>query len=127
MKSLLYLLTVWMSPITLVHLAADPQVIQLWPDSAPGEKATAEPERDTTTSKDALISGKPVVRLSNVTDPSLTVYPAPKATETGTGLTITETGFDALPEPRRNAAFAANNAGWAHQLALVAKYLTIHS
>ncbi|MBV8867756.1 MAG: alpha/beta hydrolase [Acidobacteriaceae bacterium] len=77
-----------MSPITLVHLAADPQVIQLWPDSAPGEKATAEPERDTTTSKDALISGKPVVRLSNVTDPSLTIYPAPKATETGTAVVV---------------------------------------
>lgn len=70
------------------HLAADPLVIRLWPDGAPGEKATAEPERDTTTSNDGLVAGKPVIRLSNVTDPSITLYPAPKATDTGTAVVV---------------------------------------
>ena len=41
----------------------------------------------------------------------------------GTWLTITETGFDALPEARRAQAFAANDGGWTHQARLVARYL----
>jgi len=41
----------------------------------------------------------------------------------GTRLTITETGFDRVPLARRAQAFAANDGGWAHQAALVAKWL----
>ncbi len=41
----------------------------------------------------------------------------------GTRLTITESGFDALPLERRAKAFADNEGGWEAQLSLVAKYL----
>ena len=41
----------------------------------------------------------------------------------GTRLTITESGFDALPVERRATAFARNDQGWTAQAALVAKYL----
>ena len=41
----------------------------------------------------------------------------------GTRLTITESGFDALPEPRRTPAFTGNEAGWEHQVHLLEKYL----
>ncbi|EID11249.1 hypothetical protein MXEN_16472 [Mycobacterium xenopi RIVM700367] len=41
----------------------------------------------------------------------------------GVLLTIMESGFDALPEPRRSDAFEANSGGWAHQVELVRKYL----
>lgn len=41
----------------------------------------------------------------------------------GTRLTITETGFEALPLERRAKAFADNQGGWEAQLGLVAKYL----
>ncbi len=41
----------------------------------------------------------------------------------GTELTITESGFDALPEPRRASAYAANEGGWEHQVHLLEKYL----
>jgi len=41
----------------------------------------------------------------------------------GTRLTITETGFEALPLERRAKAFADNEGGWEAQLTLVAKYL----
>jgi uncharacterized protein YndB with AHSA1/START domain len=41
----------------------------------------------------------------------------------GTRLTITESGFDALPLERRAKAFTENEGGWEAQLALVAKYL----
>lgn len=43
----------------------------------------------------------------------------------GTRLTITETGFDALPAARREAAYAANEGGWTHQLRLVGKYVDV--
>jgi uncharacterized protein YndB with AHSA1/START domain len=41
----------------------------------------------------------------------------------GTQLTITESGFDALPEARRAKAFESNNEGWEHQARLLEKYL----
>lgn len=41
----------------------------------------------------------------------------------GTRLTITESGFDALPPEQRAKAFADNEGGWEAQLSLVAKYL----
>lgn len=41
----------------------------------------------------------------------------------GTRLTITESGFEALPLERRAKVFAQNEGGWDAQLALVAKYL----
>lgn len=44
----------------------------------------------------------------------------------GTYLTISESGFDQIPLARRAAAFAANEGGWAHQSALLQKYLALH-
>lgn len=41
----------------------------------------------------------------------------------GTRLTITESGFDAIPLARRAKAFAANDGGWTAQAELIAKYL----
>jgi len=41
----------------------------------------------------------------------------------GTRLTITESGFEALPLERRAKAFVENEGGWAAQLGLIAKYL----
>jgi uncharacterized protein YndB with AHSA1/START domain len=41
----------------------------------------------------------------------------------GTRLTMTESGFDALPLERRAKAFQANEGGWTMQCQLVAKYL----
>ena len=44
-------------------------------------------------------------------------------TPDGVRLTITETGFDAIPEARRSASFEANSEGWAIQTNLVRRYL----
>lgn len=44
----------------------------------------------------------------------------------GTRLTITESGFDALPPERRAKAFAENEGGWEAQLGLIGKYLMRH-
>ncbi|HXR40383.1 MAG TPA: alpha/beta hydrolase [Terracidiphilus sp.] len=54
--------------------------VPLWPGAAPGiaSDAPANPpaEADTTTAKDNLIAGRPVVRLGHVSAPTLTLYPA---------------------------------------------------
>ncbi|HKJ93156.1 MAG TPA: SRPBCC family protein [Longimicrobiales bacterium] len=41
-----------------------------------------------------------------------------------THLTIVESGFDAIPLERREAAFRANEGGWTLQLTLIEKYVT---
>lgn len=41
----------------------------------------------------------------------------------GTRLTITETGFEALPPEQREAVMADQEGGWAIQLSLIGKYL----
>jgi acetyl esterase/lipase len=49
----------------------------LWPNGAPGAPANPLAEGDTTTAKDNLIAGRPVIRLGNVSNPTLTLYPPP--------------------------------------------------
>jgi uncharacterized protein YndB with AHSA1/START domain len=44
-------------------------------------------------------------------------------TDDGVLLTITESGFDAIPAARRPASFEANSEGWAIQTDLVRRYL----
>lgn len=41
----------------------------------------------------------------------------------GTRLTIVESGFDALPQDKRDAAYRGNEKGWAYQLGNVARYV----
>lgn len=55
---------------------------------------------------------------------TLVTFELAEATD-GTALTITESGFDAIPLERRAAAFTANEGGWTHQLRLIAKYLIL--
>lgn len=50
--------------------------LELWPRGAPGSAPNAAPEIDVTTAKDNLVAGKPVIRLGNVSKPTLTVYEA---------------------------------------------------
>jgi acetyl esterase/lipase len=61
--------------------------LPLWSDSAPGASPNSEPEADTTTAKDNLIAGKPLVRLGNVSKPTLTLY-APKSKNNGAAVVV---------------------------------------
>src|SRR5271155_5928931 len=61
--------------------------IPLWPQGAPGAQANPPPEIDTTTAKDRLVAGNPVIRLGNVSAPTLTLY-APKGKNTGVGIVV---------------------------------------
>jgi acetyl esterase/lipase len=55
--------------------------LPLWPKGAPGAQPNPQPEIDTTKPTDNLIAGKPLVRLGNISSPTLTVY-APKGSAT---------------------------------------------
>jgi len=61
--------------------------LTLWPGVAPGAPTNLPPEVDTTTAKNNLIAGKPLVRLGNVVVPTLTVY-APKGANTGAAVVV---------------------------------------
>ena len=61
--------------------------LKLWPQGAPGTAPNPAPEADTTTAKDNLVAGKPVIRLGNVSTPTLTLY-APKGKNTGAAVVV---------------------------------------
>lgn len=61
--------------------------LPLWPGTVPGATAQLPPETDMTTAKDNLIAGRPLVRLGNVSTPTLTVY-APKGANTGAAVVV---------------------------------------
>ena len=59
----------------------------LWNGAAPGAPTNLPPEVDTTTAKDNLIAGRPLVRLGNVATPTLTVY-SPTGHNTGAAVVV---------------------------------------
>jgi uncharacterized protein YndB with AHSA1/START domain len=58
-------------------------------------------------------------------EPTLVEFRLEK-TDTGTRLTVTESGFDKIPSNRRAEAFRMNEGGWATQMENIAKYLAEH-
>jgi acetyl esterase/lipase len=61
--------------------------LKLWPAGAPGEATAKGPEIDVTTAKDNLIAGRALVRLGNVSEPTLTVY-QPGGQKTGAAVVV---------------------------------------
>jgi acetyl esterase/lipase len=78
-------LLVFLSAI-LTARAAEP--IPLWPNGAPGEKGDIGEERDMTKPTDGNPGGKPVIRIGNVSKPTITIYsPAPDK-DTGAAVVV---------------------------------------
>lgn len=61
--------------------------LPLWAAGAPGAEPNSAAETDTTTAKDNLIAGKPLIRLGNVSKPTLTLY-TPKGKNTGAAVVV---------------------------------------
>ena len=61
--------------------------LPVWPHAAPGAPPNPGPEIDTTTAKDNLIAGKPLIRLGNVSAPTLTLY-TPTGNNTGAAVVV---------------------------------------
>ncbi len=76
--------------------------VELWPhgavpapstSAAPGSPSAMPspppgPEHDTTRPTDTPIAGRPIIRLGNVTDPTLTLYLAPASNNTGAAVVV---------------------------------------
>jgi acetyl esterase/lipase len=75
--------------LTLSAFAAEPvKVLDLWPGTAPGEKGDIGEEHDTSKPNDGLVAGKPVIRLGNVTKPTIAIYRPNSANDTGTAVVV---------------------------------------
>jgi acetyl esterase/lipase len=61
--------------------------LHLWPNGAPDAAPNPAAEVDTTTAKQSLIAGKPLIRLGNVSDPTITLY-APKGENTDAAVVV---------------------------------------
>jgi acetyl esterase/lipase len=62
-------------------------VVTLWPQGAPDAIPAKGPEQDTSTATSDLIAGKPLVRLGNVAEPTLTLY-TPTGTSNGAAVVV---------------------------------------
>jgi acetyl esterase/lipase len=65
----------------------DHLTIPIWPGTPPDNIAQSHPEGDATTVKDNLIAGRPLVRLANVSVPTITLY-RPKGIDTGAAVVV---------------------------------------
>jgi acetyl esterase/lipase len=62
-------------------------MLALWPKGAPGPNTTTGPEKDTSKATDKQIAWRPIVRLGNVSVPTLTMF-SPKGTNTGAAVVV---------------------------------------
>ena len=83
LRPLLFLL-----PVSLA-LAAEPAAIPLWPGPPPGETKALPPEADEFKGgTDPLIAGRPIIRLGNVSTPTITIYRPDPAKDTGASVIV---------------------------------------
>lgn len=64
------------------------KVLELWSGPAPGDRGQLGPERDTTKETDNLVAGKPLIRLGNVSKPTLSLYRPSPDKDTGTAVVV---------------------------------------
>lgn len=62
--------------------------IPLWSGQAPGEKGDIGKEHDTSKPNEGLVAGKPLIRLGNVSRPTITLYRPPADKDTGTAILV---------------------------------------
>lgn len=86
MRSLAFVITL---AVALPVAAAEPsEVKRLWPGKAPGEMKDLGPEKYL----DAKPGQSAVKRLTNVSDPTIAIYPAPKDKATGCAVVVAPGG-----------------------------------
>ncbi len=72
----------------LLGAADSPPPMALWPNGAPGEEGDIGKEKDLTKPTDGLVAGKSVIRLGNVSTPTITVYRPPADKNTGAAVVV---------------------------------------
>jgi len=76
------------STSTQMRAAVTPVVIPLWPGGAPGETNKIGEETDITKESDNNVAGKRLIRLGNVSKPTLTVYRPAKEKDNGAAVVV---------------------------------------
>ena len=71
-----------------MNAMAAPIEITLWPGKPPGNEPELPPERDTTKDSDNKIAGQRLIRLGNVSTPTITLYPAPAEKANGAAVVV---------------------------------------
>jgi acetyl esterase/lipase len=80
--------TLALTALLISQSFAAPKVIDLWPGAAPGERAGAKPEQDMTKPADNMVAGKRVMRIGNVSTPTLTIMKPSAEKDTGASVII---------------------------------------
>lgn len=76
-----------LSALTLTSFAADAP-IRLFPAAAPGETGGIGEEKDMSKPGEGIVAGKPLIRLGNVSEPTMTVFRPAKDKDTGTAVVV---------------------------------------
>lgn len=76
------------SPSTAWQPPPGAPTLTLWPSGAPGPQTALGPEHDTTKPTDNLIMGRPLIRTGDVSVPTITLYAAPAARNSGAGVVV---------------------------------------
>lgn len=64
-------------------IPAQQQTLQLWPDGNPEPSKVTGPEFDPSKETEKIVSGKTMIRVTNVSKPTLSVYSPDAAHNTG--------------------------------------------
>lgn len=72
--------------------AGESLTLDLWPGQPPGETDSIGPEQDVTKPSDNLVGGRRVIRLGNVSRPTITLYRPKKEIGTGAAVLIAPGG-----------------------------------
>lgn len=84
----LLLPTVLVGYLAVLGHAQEPTVLEVWPNQPPGRIAAQGEEADTSTAESNQVAGRPVIRLGNVSTPTLTVYSPPADRNTGAAVLV---------------------------------------
>src|SRR5262245_45416312 len=68
--------------------AADPRVIDLWPGKPPGQTRDLPPEQDTAKPDDKPVGDRKIIKLTNVSKPTLAIYRPAKDKDTGAAVIV---------------------------------------
>ncbi len=72
-----------------VATAAEPwKTVNVWPAKAPGETKDLPPEANTWKDTDKPVGGKPIIKLANVSTPTVAIYKPAKEKDTGAAVVI---------------------------------------
>ena len=88
MKSIfLAVLSLLLSHLLFSQSGTSSAPISLWPHGAPGDAGTTWVEANQTKPTDNIVDGRPVIRLGNVGNPTITVY-TPKTRRNGAAMVV---------------------------------------